>query len=146
MVGAELLGVSQFSDITIHDDVTVRMRYRILKDVDGRCVPNFHFFTSDGSYAFVSNASDVERMPPGDYQADCTVPAHLLNEGAYFVGVALTTYTDEGSYNVEFYDQNALTFNVIDPMDDGSNRYGYSGPIPGVVRPRLEWHIGKDVQ
>jgi hypothetical protein len=46
---------------------------------------------------------------------------------------------------VEFFDQNALTFNVIDPMDERSNRYGYAGSMPGVVRPNLVWNISKDI-
>ena len=83
-------------------------------------------------------------MPPGIYCADCTVPRDFLNEGAYFVGVALITYFESGSWKTEFFDKNALTFNVIDPMDEHSNRYGYAGPIPGVVRPRLGWSVAKE--
>jgi hypothetical protein len=83
-------------------------------------------------------------MPPGEYYAECKIPGNLLNEGAYFVGLALTTYSDAGSFEVEYFDRNALTFNVIDPMDERSNRYGYVGPVPGLVRPKLNWKIGED--
>jgi len=146
LLGAELIGLSDSSDITIHDQLTVRMRYRIKKQIDGKCVPNFHFLVSDGSYAFADNAKDVASMPPGIYRADCRIPRRFLNEGAYFVGVALTTYFESGSFNIEFFDNNALTFNVVDPMDERSNRYGYAGPIPGVVRPQLDWSIAKESQ
>ena len=144
LLSADLIGLSDYSDITIHDELTVRMRYSIRKSVDGRCVPNFHFFTADGSYAFVATAKDVSSMAPGIYCADCKIPPQFLNEGAYFVGVALTTYSEGGSLRVEFFDKNALTFNVVDPMDARSNRYGYGGPIPGVVRPQFEWSVGKE--
>jgi len=144
LLGAELFGVTDFSDITIHDELVVRMRYKIKKDIDGKCVPNFHFFTADGSYAFVSSASDVTRTAPGVYHADCRIPRRLLNEGAYFVGVALTTFFEGGTYQVDFYDRNALTFNVRDPVDERSGRYGYAGPVPGVVRPQLDWSIGQE--
>jgi lipopolysaccharide transport system ATP-binding protein len=144
LLGAGLLGLSNSSDITIHDELTVRMRYRITKQIDGKCVPNFHFFVSDGSYAFVDSAKDITSMPPGVYCADCKIPPDFLNEGAYFVGVALTTYFESGSWEIEFFDKNALTFNVIDPMDEHSNRYDYAGPIPGVVRPRLNWSVVKE--
>jgi len=131
-------------DITIHDELIVRMKYELTQTGQGQSVPNFHFFASDGSYAFVSNANGPIPREPGVYKADCRIPGGLLNEGAYFVGVALTTFRAQGSYDVEFFDRNALTFNVIDPMDELSNRYGYGGPIPGTVRPSLEWNITRD--
>jgi homopolymeric O-antigen transport system ATP-binding protein len=147
LLHSELLGVSGVSgvsEVTIHDDVTVRMKYRITAETDGRCVPNFHFFTSDGTCAFVAAPVDLNKQTAGTYNADCIVPGHFLNEGTYFVGVALTTHFDDRPYKIEFYDKNALTFNVIDPMDEGSDRYSYAGPMPGVVRPQLEWHIERD--
>jgi hypothetical protein len=73
--------------------------------------------------------------------ADCTIPSNLLNEGAYFVGVALTSYPEAGGYEVEFWDRNAVVFNIVDPMDERSNRYNLSGPLPGAVRPKLKWLI-----
>lgn len=146
LLGAELVGPGKMGEITIHDALVVRMRYKIKRPVVGRCVPNFHFYASDGSCVFVSNAENVTPMAPGEYRADCTIPGNLLNEGAYFVGLALTTYSDAGSFDVEFFDRNALTFNVIDPMDERSNRYGYAGPVPGVIRPKLVWHISREAQ
>lgn len=144
LIGGEIIGLSANSDITIHDELIIRMRYKIKKLIDGKCVPNFHFSDSNGVNVFVSNADGVKSMSSGEYIADCKIPSSLLNEGAYFVGLALTTYLDSGSFNVEFFDQNALTFNVIDPMDERSNRYGYAGIVPGVVRPKLAWNIHQD--
>jgi len=145
LLSAELIGLGDALDITIHDALVIRMKYKIKQQVDGKCVANFHFFSADGNYVFVSSADGVKTMPPGEYYADCTVPGKLLNEGAYFVGLALTTYYSAGSFDVEFFDRNALTFNVIDPMDERSNRYGYAGPMPGIIRPSLSWNISKDI-
>ncbi len=145
LLAAEIGGPRQGRELTLHDTLTIRMRYRIKRQVAGRCVPNFHFFAPDGSCIFVSNADNVGHLPPGEYVAECVVPPNLLNEGTYFVGVALTTYFDEGPFEVEYFDRNALSFNVIDPMDQRSNRYGYAGPMPGVVRPTLAWNISKEV-
>jgi len=141
LVDAELISLGSTLETTIHDAITIRMRYKIKKKTDARCVPNFHFFAPDGSYIFVSSADGVSKMSPGIYQADCKIPGRLLNEGSYFVGVAITSYFDSGSFEVDFFERNALTFNVIDPMDERSNRYGYAGPVPGILRPKLDWHI-----
>lgn len=143
LISSELSGLGQALELTIHDELLVRMTYRIKKAISGKSVPNFHFFAPDGSVAFVSNAEDVINMPLGDYIAECAIPGGLLNEGAYFIGLALTTYYDAGNMQVEFFDRNALTFNVVDPMDSRSNRYGYGGPIPGLLRPKLDWTIKK---
>jgi homopolymeric O-antigen transport system ATP-binding protein len=144
LLGSELVGVGNTLSITIHDNLTVRMKYRIKRTSSGISVPNFHFFSSDGTCAFVSSADGVKSMSVGEYVAECKIPGNLLNEGIYFVGVALTTFLEGGSISVDFFDHNALTFNVIDPMDELSNRYGYGGPFPGIIRPKLQWNIYKD--
>lgn len=125
-------------ELHLGDAFEVSMRYRILAGAKARPVPNFHFFRADGTYAFVTSMPNVQAAEPGEYVAKCKVPGFLLNDGGYFVGLALTSYSDAG-YVVNFYEQSALSFNVRDPMDESSNRYGYGGPVPGVVRPRLDW-------
>lgn len=141
LVNVELVSLSRNLKTTIHDEITIRMKYKIKKATDARCVPNFHFFAPDGSYIFVSNADGISKLLPGIYQADCKVPGGMLNEGTYFVGVAITSYFDSGAFEVDFFERNALMFNVIDPMDERSNRYGYAGPVPGILRPKLDWHV-----
>jgi lipopolysaccharide transport system ATP-binding protein len=142
LVHCELIGADGSNLITVLDEIIIRMVYRLRRNVVGMCVPNFHFFTADGTYAFVTTAEGVDEKPSGCYYADCRVPKNLLNEGTYFVGVALTTYPGNGTYHVEFFDRNAMTFNVIDPMNKTSRPYDYVGPMPGILRPRLDWTLG----
>lgn len=70
----------------------------------------------------------------GHYVSRCTLPADLLNEGRYAVGV------NASSFGVRryFMDENALSFNV-----DISGAPGTQWPElrHGPVRPRLEWQI-----
>jgi lipopolysaccharide transport system ATP-binding protein len=132
--------VSDF-ETTIHDDLTVRMKYRVLRSVAVLLVPNFHFFSADGSYAFVSSPESVRQLSPGIYQADCKIPGGLLNEGTYTVGAAITSHFPTGAYEVDFFERNALMINIIDPMDIRTSRFGYAGSMPGVIRPKLEWSI-----
>ncbi len=128
------------SEFTIHDKIFVTIRYRVLRKSLAKLVPNFHFLTVGGYYAFASNAPGVDIMEPGDYTATCEIPSDLLNEGTYFVGVAVTAYF-ENSISICFYEKDALSFHVKDPLDERSNRYGLVSEIPGVVRPILNWKI-----
>ena len=70
------------------------------------------------------------------------MPAHLLNEGAYSIGFALTTYFST-YHKVNFFERNALIVNIRDSREDYSHRYGFTGEFLGVIRPRLPWKITK---
>ena len=140
LIEVKLLNKPDGVDFSIHDTVVVRMKYCLKKTTSIKFVPNFHFYTANGDIAFISSAEGVENLQAGDYYADCFVPSGLLNDGVYFVDVALTSYP-KGGHEVEFWDKNAIVFNVVDPMDERSNRYGYGGSIPGAVRPKLKWII-----
>jgi lipopolysaccharide transport system ATP-binding protein len=131
-------------EILITEPFKICMRYRLLQDIAGQPVPNFHFLTADGAYAFVSSPTRSADAKAGHYQAECHVPAHFLNEGAYSVSVALTSYFDQAPLRSNFYEQHAVSFNVRDPMDETVNRFGWNGPIPGIVRPRLDWELRGD--
>jgi lipopolysaccharide transport system ATP-binding protein len=128
-------------EISISEPFKVCMRYKLLNDVHGQPVPNFHFLTAEGAYAFVSSPARITDTKRGEYQAECHIPAHFLNEGAYSVSVALTSYFNNAPIRSNFYERNVLSFNIRDPIDETVNRFGWSGPIPGVIRPRLDWAV-----
>lgn len=128
-------------EVSINQPFKVCMRYRLLDAVRGRPVPNFHFATAEGVQAFVTSPMEITATQPGEYRAECHVPAHFLNEGTYSVSVALSTYSDDAPLRGNFYERNVLSFNIRDPMDETVVRHGWSGPVPGVVRPRLEWVV-----
>lgn len=102
-------------------------------------IPNVHIFSSDGAYVFISSPQASNTSEPGIYEAECIIPENFLNEGTYFVGLALTSL--ESGVNVHFYEKSSLSFNVKDPIENVPTRRGYVGSIPGVVRPLLDWEI-----
>ena len=136
----EDLGGRVIHEPEIGQSVVIAMRYRILDLSNVKSVPNFHFTRADGTYAFIAVAPNVKIVEPGDYVAMCQIPANFLNDGAYFVGLALTSFGESG-YVVSFFEQSAMSFNVRDPMDADGNRYGYGGIMPGAVRPVFDWTI-----
>lgn len=126
-------------EVVITKPVVVKMRYNVIESGYHTFIPNFHFFTSDGSYAFISNPQKIANPKKGMYEAECYIPGNFLNEGTYFIGLAITSI--EPGIQVHFYEQSALSFNVRDPIDNVPTRNGYAGSIPGVVRPLLKWQI-----
>ena len=129
-------------EVDIGEPLRVAMRYRLLRELGVPAVPNFHFFRPDGVCAFNAQAPGVQAVSAGDYLAEVTIPGHLLNEGAYAIGFALTSY-HKSHHTVHFFERNAVIVNVRDARDDQSLRYGYTGEFLGVIRPRFPWKISK---
>ena len=130
------------NEIDIRTPVTVIMRYRITRPDNCLFRPNFHFYTSGGVYAFVSGSIEAT-AESGEFEAACTIPGNYLNDGTYFVGLALSSI--EKGVKIHFYEQNVLSFNVKDPIYDMPDRKGYAGSIPGIVRPQFDWKIRRIV-
>jgi lipopolysaccharide transport system ATP-binding protein len=133
------------AEVDIRAPFTIKMRYQLHKAVPKPPFPNFHFFDARGEYAFVASGNRFcnSGTEVGTYVAQCTVPGYLLNNGTYFIGLALT-FTHNGVH-VSFYEKDALAVSMRDPIEETLDdiRSGYSGPIPGPVRPRLDWMIEK---
>lgn len=127
--------------IEIDEKVKVRVRYRIFDKVQYALAPNLHFFRADGVCAFVSFLPETPNLETGDYEGICHIPAFLLNEGVYFVGLSISSFHQGVVTHV--WQKNALTFNVRDPIVGVRNRGGYPGVMPGAMRPTLEWSHGK---
>lgn len=66
--------------------------------------------------------------------AQCTIPAHLLNDDLYSVELYIFT---AGMRNL-YHHQDIVNFEVHDRKRD----YAYYGKVNGVIRPKLEWQVG----
>ena len=125
--------------IDIRKPVAVEMEYEVL--TPGHVlVPNYHFFNEDGTCVFVAADLDKEwqrrARPVGRFVSTVWIPGNLLSEGTLLVGAAVSTVDP---VVVHFYEPDAVAFQVIDSLDGDSARGDYAGPIPGVIRPLLEW-------
>jgi homopolymeric O-antigen transport system ATP-binding protein len=128
-------------EISIGEPFKICMRYRLLDNVPGQPVPNFHLVTAEGTYVLVTAPDRIDASGRGEYRAECRIPGHFLNEGAYSVSVALTSYFGDAAIKSNFYERSALSFNVRDPIEGTPGRFGWSGPVPGVIRPKLDWSV-----
>lgn len=126
-------------EVDIAQPIKVRMGFRVLSRSNVRFVPNFHFIVPGGIYAFVATCDKLAELAPGEFEASCEVPGNFLNEGSYFIGLAISSF--ESGLTIHFFESSALVFNVRDSREGTVGRDGYANVIPGVVRPRLSWQV-----
>ncbi len=124
------------------EPITLEMEYKLTAPVTGLRI-GIYLSTVRGEYVFTSFDVDDAALyekhatrKPGHYVSRCVVPADLLNEGRYILGM------NASSFGVKryFMDENALAFN-IDPA--GAPGMQWAEPRQGPLRPRLEWVIEK---
>jgi hypothetical protein len=105
-----------------------------------RCEANFY---RQGSCAFTTlEPFEQERPLRGYYTSTVHLPGNLLSEGDYSVNIAL--YTSREKKLVICRLENALIFQVFDPMTGRSARGDFTRKIEGSVRPKLEWQLEGD--
>lgn len=122
------------------EPITLEMEYHLSAPITGLRV-GIYLSTVRGEYVFTSFDVDSPDLyeqfstrPAGRYVSRCHLPADLLNEGRYILGV------NASSFGVKryFMDENALAFSV-DPM--GAPGMQWAEPRQGPLRPRLDWTI-----
>jgi len=120
----------------------IEIEYELSAPIPGLRV-GLYLMSTRGEYVFTSfDTDDPERYeqfavrPAGRYVSRCLLPANLLNEGRFVVGVNASAYR----VRRYFQDEQALTFTV-----DATGAPGTQWPEPrlGAVRPRLEWQVDK---
>lgn len=127
-------------EVEINCPFSVRMEYEVLMESDRIFVPNFHFYRSDGTCAFIAISQNIQKLSPGEYAAECHIPPNFLNDGLYSIRIALSSF--QSGVSIHFDEKSAITFNVRDPIDGVATRAaGYCGPIPGSIRPLLHWTL-----
>jgi lipopolysaccharide transport system ATP-binding protein len=127
------------STFDIRNPVEIEMTYEVL--YAGKVfVSNFHFYNEHGICIFVSQDLDTGwRTRPrskGIYVSKIRIPGNFLAEGTVFVTAAITTFQP---LEVHFAERDVIAFHVIDNFEEGSTRGDYTGVLPGVVRPQMNW-------
>jgi lipopolysaccharide transport system ATP-binding protein len=122
------------------EPVTLEVEYELMSAISGLRV-GIYLMTTHGEHIFTTFDTDDQRKfkqfslrPAGRYVSQCTIPADLLNDGRYVLGVNASTYR----VHRYFQDEHALAFTV-----DGTGAPGtqWVEPRLGPLRPRLEWRI-----
>lgn len=103
--------------------------------------PNIHVFDQNGNYVFVTSDDELYRSHKkrkGIYRSRIKFPKQFFNTGIFSIGLALTSYP--GTV-IHFFENDAITFEVKEDL--GLRENSYTGPIPGVIRPKMDWETQK---
>ena len=125
--------------VDINKSIEIEMEYDVLKP-GYILLPHYHLLNEEGILVF--KALDVDpdwrkkSRPVGRFTSCVLIPGNLLQEGLYSVKAALITLDP---IIIQFYEQDAVAFQVIDNNDGDAARGDYAGNIDGVIRPLLKW-------
>jgi lipopolysaccharide transport system ATP-binding protein len=123
----------------IRRPIQIEMEYEVLRS-GHILVPNLHFFNEEGICLFASIDLDPSwRKRPrakGTYCSTAWIPGDFLSEGNLTVRAAISTL-DPLMVHVDV--REAISFQVVDRLEGDSARGDYAGPMPGLVRPLLQW-------
>ena len=129
-------------EVSIAEPLVIEMRFEVLQDTTTNFVPAFTCFTADGACAFYCHDSTKHELGKGVYVSRCHIPANLLNATTYNIGLAVASYNPK--VTLHFHDEGGLSFNVHDPLENVITRpEKMTLPIPGAMRPYLEWETKK---
>jgi len=125
--------------VDIRKPVILEMVYDVLRP--GYVLqPNFHLYNDDNVCVFVTADRDPawwrKSRPRGRFTSRARIPGNFLAEGRFSVSVALST---PDPVVIHFVEREGLVFQVIDSQEGDSVRGDYTGQMPGVVRPDLQW-------
>ncbi len=127
-------------------DVNIEQQHD-LKIVYSTFAPNLRFrvmarFYNEFGFAFPTiEPTEQHRDDAGIYESCVTIPANLLSEGEYTVGI--TIYTSSGATTHYVRTEDVISFHVFDPVLGTSARGDYAQNLHGSVRPLLPWRLTK---
>lgn len=144
-VGLYINGKVADVEIDIRTAFKVQIEFDILEDnPQAFYFPAIDIYNAEGTCILAEDSQFFLPGKVGTYQVSCDIPGNLLNEGTYFVGIALKSF--DKVMKVHFFEANILSFTVKDPILNVPTRLSinneivYSGQLPGAVRPLLNWN------
>jgi lipopolysaccharide transport system ATP-binding protein len=126
--------------IDIHRPFRIEVSYDVLEP-GHVLLPVVELCNEEGTEVFSTHDTNEEwrrrERPPGRYTSAVIVPGNLLAEGSLLANVSVMSHFPATILHLR--ETNAVAFQVVDTDDGNSARGDYIGPMPGVVRPLLEW-------
>jgi len=126
--------------VDIRKPFGLEITYDVLKEGQA-LVPVIELYNEEGTELFSTHDTNSEwhRRPRAceRYTSTVWIPGNLLAEGTFMAHVSIMSHFP--ATVLQAHEPNAVAFQVIDSQAGDSARGDYVGPMPGVVRPRLQW-------
>lgn len=120
----------------IRNDLYIEIKYWNLKEV-AYIFPSLEFVNEQGVLLFITTDWGKDEKKKGLNKSTVKIPGNLFAEGLIKVNLH---FSNARPFNkIYFSEFEVLTFQIIDTGEPGSMRNGWSGDIPGLVRPKLDW-------
>jgi lipopolysaccharide transport system ATP-binding protein len=126
--------------LSIHEVIGVELTYEVLQP--GHILtPRIDLFSEEGTHLFASHdVGAVWRRQPraaGRYTSTIAIPGNFLSAGNLRATASIMSHHPATVTHV--YVPNAIGFQVVESDEETTARGDYLGPIPGVIRPLLDW-------
>ena len=126
--------------VDIRYPVGIELTYEVLQ-AGLVLTPKIELLNEDGTHLFATYdvASDWRHnsRTVGQYQSTVWLPGNFLSEGNLLVHASLVSHAPATATHA--HAPNAVTFQVVDHQHKDSARGDALGPLPGLIRPMLNW-------
>jgi lipopolysaccharide transport system ATP-binding protein len=126
--------------VDVRRDSRIEVTYDVLEEGHA-LVPVVELYNEEGTEVFSTHDTGAEwrrrPRPRGRYTSAVRLPGNLLAEGTLLAHVSIMSHFPSTILHARA--ANAVAFQVLDEPGGVSARGDYAGPMPGVVRPLLEW-------
>jgi lipopolysaccharide transport system ATP-binding protein len=126
--------------VDIHRPFRIEVSYDV-NEAGHVLLPVVELCNEEGTEVFSTHDTNEEwrrrERAPGRYTSAVIVPGNLLAEGSLLAHVSVMSHFPATVLHIR--EMNAVAFQVIDTDEGTTARGDYVGPMPGVVRPLLEW-------
>jgi lipopolysaccharide transport system ATP-binding protein len=126
--------------VDIRKSFGIELTYEVLQEGHA-LVPVIEFYNEEGTALFSTHDTNSEwrrhQRTRATYTSTVWIPGNLLAEGSMIGHASIMSHLP--STTLHAYERNAVAFQIVDSLAGDSARGDYIGPMPGLVRPLLNW-------
>ncbi|MGH9871108.1 MAG: ABC transporter ATP-binding protein [Pyrinomonadaceae bacterium] len=126
--------------VDIRKPFGIEVTYDVIQEQHA-LIPVVEIYNDTGTELFSTHDSRSEwrrqQRPLGNYRSTVWIPGNLLAEGSVVGNVSIMSHFPLTILHA--HEENAVAFQVVDSPAGDSARGDYVGPMPGLVRPLLDW-------